>query len=150
MTTALIRPLRAADEAGWRPLWQGYLAFYATDLPEAVTAMTWRRLLDPQEPIFGLVAERSSGIAGFAHCVLHRGTWLLTNHCYMEDLFVASDARGSGLGRALIGAVYREADARGADRVYWLTHETNATARSLYDHVAQRSGYIHYVRATSS
>jgi GNAT superfamily N-acetyltransferase len=146
MTDLLIRPLRTSDEADWRPLWRGYLEFYATDLPEEVTAMTWRRLLDPEEPLFGLVAERRGELAGFAHCVLHRGTWSLTRHCYLEDLYVAPEARGTGLGRALIGAVYREADARGADRVYWLTHETNTTARGLYDRVAQRSGYIHYTR----
>jgi len=148
MTDLLIRPLRADDETGWRPLWRGYLEFYATELPDEVTAMTWRRLLDPQEPLFGLVAERRGEIAGFAHCVLHRGTWSRTQHCYLEDLYVAPEARGTGLGRALIAAVYREADARGADRVYWLTHETNATARALYDRVAQRSGYIHYTRRT--
>jgi len=146
MTDLLIRPLRTSDEADWRPLWRGYLEFYATDLPEEVTAMTWRRLLDPEEPLFGLVAERRGELAGFAHCVLHRGTWSLTRHCYLEDLYVAPEARGTGLGRALIGAVYREADARGADRVYWLTHETNTIARGLYDRVAQRSGYIHYTR----
>ena len=146
MTNVLIRPLRPADEAGWRPLWRGYLEFYDTELPEEVTALTWRRLLDAQEPLFGLVAERSGELAGFAHCVLHRGTWSLTNHCYLEDLYVAPEARGAGLGRELIAAVYREADALGADRVYWLTHETNTTARGLYDRVAQRSGYIHYTR----
>jgi ribosomal protein S18 acetylase RimI-like enzyme len=148
MTELLIRPLRASDDAGWRPLWRGYLEFYGTELPDEVTALTWRRLLDPQEPLFGLVAERRGALAGFVHCVLHRGTWSLTNHCYLEDLYVAPEARGTGLGRELIAAVYREADARGADRVYWLTHETNTTARALYDRVAQRSGYIHYVRGT--
>ena len=146
MTDLLIRALRADDETGWRPLWGGYLEFYATELPDEVTAMTWRRLLDPQEPLFGLVAERGGAISGFAHCVLHRGTWSLSLHCYLEDLYVAPEARGAGLGRELIAAVYREADVRGADRVYWLTHETNATARALYDRVAQRSGYIHYTR----
>lgn len=148
MTDLLIRAVSVDDEAGWRPVWRGYLEFYAANLPEEVTAMTWRRLLDPHEPLFGLVAERRGEIAGFAHCVLHRGTWSLTQHCYLEDLYVAPEVRGAGLGRALIAAVYREADVRGADRVYWLTHETNATARALYDRVAQRSGYIHYVRGS--
>ena len=148
MSELLIRPLCAADEAGWRSLWRGYLEFYVTELPDAVTALTWRRLLDPQEPLFGLVAERRSAIAGFAHCVLHRGTWSLTHHCYLEDLYVAPEARGTGLGRELIAAVYQEADVRGADRVYWLTHETNTTARALYERMAQRSGYIHYTRPT--
>jgi len=148
MSDPLIRPLQAEDEAGWRPLWRGYLEFYKTVLPEEVTATTWRRLLDPGEPLYGLVAELNGEIAGFAHCVLHRGTWSLTQHCYLEDLYVAASKRGSGLGGALIAAVYREADARGADRVYWLTHETNTTARALYDRVAQRSGYLHYTRST--
>ncbi len=146
MTDPRIRALRPDDETGWRPLWRGYLEFYATDLPDEVTDTTWRRLLDSQGPLFGLVAERRGNIAGFAHCVLHRGTWSLTWHCYLEDLYVVPEARGTGLGRALIAAVYREADARGADRVYWLTHETNTTARALYDRVARRSGYIHYTR----
>lgn len=147
MPDPLIRPLQAEDEAGWRPLWRGYLEFYKTVLPEEVTATTWRRLLDPGEPLYGLVAELKGEIAGFAHCVLHRGTWSLTQHCYLEDLYVAASKRGSGLGGALIAAVYREADARGADRVYWLTHETNTTARALYDRVALRSGYLHYTRS---
>ena len=146
MSKLLIRAVQASDEASWRSLWRGYLEFYATELPAATTALTWQRLLDPQEPLFGLIAERRGAIAGFAHCVLHRGTWSPTNHCYLEDLFVTPEARGAGVGRALIAAVYREADERGADRVYWLTHETNATARALYDRVAQRSGYIHYTR----
>ncbi len=147
MSDTLIRPLQAGDEAGWRPLWRGYLEFYKTVLPEEVTATTWRRLLDPAEPLYGLIAERNGEIAGFAHCVLHRGTWSLTQHCYLEDLYVAASKRGTGLGGALIAAVYREADARGADRVYWLTHETNAKARALYDRVAHRSGYLHYTRS---
>jgi len=147
MPDLLIRSLQADDEAGWRPLWRDYLEFYGTVLPEEVTATTWRRLLDPGEPMYGLVAELNGEIAGFAHCVLHRGTWSLTQHCYLEDLYVAARKRGAGLAGALIAAVYREADARGAERVYWLTHETNTTARALYDRVAQRSGYLHYTRS---
>jgi GNAT superfamily N-acetyltransferase len=78
--------------------------------------------------------------------VLHPGTWSLASQCYLEDLYVAPPARGRGIGAALIAAVYREADVLGADRVYWLTHETNHAARALYDRVAQRSGFIHYTR----
>ena len=146
MTDLLIRALRADDAAGWRPLWQGYLEFYETDVPDEVTQATWRRLLDPQEALFGLVAEQGGRLSGFAHCVLQRGTWSLAPHCYLEDLYVSPGARGGGVGQALIAAVYREADERGADRVYWLTHETNTTARNLYDRVARRTGFIHYER----
>jgi GNAT superfamily N-acetyltransferase len=146
MTTPMVRTVQAGDESRWRELWRGYLEFYQSGLPEEVTATTWQRLLDPAEPLFGLVAEQGGELAGFAHCVLHCGTWSLTRHCYLEDLYVTPGARRSGLGGELIAAVYREADARGADRVYWLTHETNTTARALYDRVGRRSGFIHYTR----
>lgn len=146
MHEPVIRTIGAPDAGSWQALWQGYLAFYETALPADVTDATWRRLLDPAEPLFGLVAERDGVLTGFAHCVLHRGTWSLGQHCYLEDLYVAPDARGAGTGRALIEAVYREADRRGADRVYWLTHETNGTARALYDRIGRRSGFIHYTR----
>jgi ribosomal protein S18 acetylase RimI-like enzyme len=146
MTELLIRPLQSDDEARWRVLWKGYLEFYAERLADAVTAATWQRLLDPLEPLFGLAAERGGELAGFAHCVLHPGTWSLARHCYLEDLYVAPAARSMGVGGALIAAVYRQADARGADRVYWLTHETNHAARALYDRVGRRSGFLHYTR----
>lgn len=146
MHEPVIRTIGAPDAGSWQALWQGYLAFYETALPADVTDATWRRLLDPAEPLFGLVAERDGVLTGFAHCVLHRGTWSISQHCYLEDLYVAPDARGAGTGRALIEAVYREADRRGADRVYWLTHETNGTARALYDRIGRRSGFIHYTR----
>jgi len=146
MNAAEIRNIREADARDWRTLWQGYLDFYRTVLPDEVTDTAWRRLLDPAEPLFGLVAERDGLLAGFAHCVLHRSTWSVGHQCYLEDLYVAPGARGAGTGRALIEAVYREADLRGADRVYWLTHETNGTARALYERVARRSGFIHYTR----
>ncbi|MBN3820230.1 GNAT family N-acetyltransferase, partial [Paraburkholderia sp. Se-20369] len=45
---------------------------------------------------------------------------------------------------ALIEAVYARAREAGASRVYWLTHETNTTARALYDRVATNAGFIQY------
>ena len=61
-------------------------------------------------------------------------------------LFAAPAARGKGVGRALIEAVYARADALGCERVYWLTHESNAAGRALYDKVAQFNGLIEYRR----
>lgn len=141
-----IREARVEDRPSWERLWAGYLAFYETPLPQHVTETTWARLLDPAEPMFCLIAEHDGEIVGFVNCVLHRGTWSVGEFCYLEDLFVAEQARGLGGGRALIEAVYAEADRRGAERVYWLTHESNTAARRLYDKVARNLGFIQYRR----
>jgi GNAT superfamily N-acetyltransferase len=142
----IIRDLRAEDRLQWEPLWAGYLAFYESELAPEITEATFQRLLDPGEPMYALVAERDGALLGIVQCVLHRATWSLTHYCYLEDLFVAPEARGSGVGRALIEAVYARADALGATRTYWLTQETNATARALYDRVARYAGFIQYRR----
>src|SRR5262245_17897333 len=129
-----IREATPSDRAQWTPLWAGYLAFYESELPPAVTDVTWSRFQDPAEPMLCLVAEDDDGaLIGFTHLVFHRGTWSIGDFCYLEDLFVAPRARNRGVARALIEAVYALADDRGCERVYWLTHESNATARKLYD-----------------
>ncbi len=141
-----VRAIAPTDRDQWAPLWAGYLAFYESTLDPAITDATWARFLDPSEPMFAFVAENDAGeLVGFAHCVLHRGTWAIGDFCYLEDLFVASQARGQGAGRALIEAVYARADGLGCARVYWLTHESNP-ARRLYDQVAHNLGFIQYRR----
>lgn len=147
MSDFIVRDLQANDRAQWDPLWQGYLAFYETKLADDVTDVTFARLLDPAEPMFALVAERDGRLIGVVQNVIHRATWTKTHYCYLEDLFVAPAARGSGVGRALIEAVYARADVLGATRVYWLTHEANTAARRLYDAVAKNAGFIQYRRA---
>ena len=139
-----VRPLRLDERADWEPLWKGYLAFYQTVIAVETTAVTWARLHDPAEPMFVLGAYRDGGLCGIVHYLFHRSCWTIGDYCYLQDLFVAESARGHGVGRALIAAVEEKARAAGASRVYWLTHETNATARALYDQVAERSGFIQY------
>ena len=139
-----IRPLREDDRSAWEPLWAGYLTFYGTTLPSDVTEMTWSRFHHDVEQVFGLCAERDGEMIGIAHYVVHRSTWARNSYCYLEDLFVADSVRGGGVGRALIEAVESAAYKAGASRLYWLTHESNATAQALYDKVAQRSGFIQY------
>lgn len=141
-----IRDLEEADRSHWEELWERYLEFYEHPLDPVVIETTWRRLMDPKEPMFALVAEHAGILAGFVQCVLHRGTWAVNDLCYLEDLYVAEEIRGHGIARALIEGVYRRADRLGWDRVYWLTHETNTTARKLYDKVAKRTGFIQYRR----
>ena len=139
-----IRPLVPGDRAAWEPLWGGYLSFYKANIPPEVTALTWTRLQDPAEPMFALGAELDGALVGIVHCIYHRSCWTAGDYCYLQDLFVAADARGYGVGRALIEAVYARAKADGASRVHWLTQHDNATARQLYDRIGDLSGFIQY------
>jgi GNAT superfamily N-acetyltransferase len=141
----IIRDIQPQDRAQWAVLWQGYLEFYKVpDMAPEITERTWARFFDPAEPVHAMVAEENGRLLGIVHYIFHRNTWCLDDVCYLEDLFTAEAARGKGVGRALIEAVYEKAKARKATRVYWMTHETNATARLLYDKVADNSGFIQY------
>ena len=140
----LIRPINDDERSSWEPLWTGYLTFYKTSVPAETTAITWRRFHDPAEPMFALGAYVDGKLTGIVHYLFHRSTWTPGNYCYLQDLFVTSDARGLGVGRALIEAVYERAKAAGASRVHWLTQNENAQARILYDQVADNSGFMQY------
>jgi GNAT superfamily N-acetyltransferase len=139
-----IRPVGKGERAAWEPLWRGYQTFYEVALSEEVTDKSWERLHDPAEPMFILGAYVDGKLTGIVHYLFHRSTWTIGNYCYLQDLFVAEEARGLGLGRALIDAVHEAARNVGASRVYWLTQESNKTARALYDKLAERSGFIQY------
>jgi GNAT superfamily N-acetyltransferase len=143
-----VRFVARDDFDRWLPLWDGYNSFYgrsgATALARGITEMTWARFFDAYEPVHGLVAESGGALLGMTHYLLHRSTTAIEPVCYLQDLFTAETARGKGVGRALIEEVYRQAKLAGAGRVYWQTHETNQTARALYDGVAERSGFIVY------
>jgi GNAT superfamily N-acetyltransferase len=147
---ARIREIAPSDYERWLPLWHGYNAFYKrvgpTALPPQITATTWQRFFDPAEPVHALVAELDTHLVGLVHYIFHRSTTLLAPICYLQDLFTSEDSRGSGVGRALIEAVYLRASEAGSTRVYWQTHETNLVARRLYAVLAERSGFIVYRR----
>jgi GNAT superfamily N-acetyltransferase len=144
----LIRAVEPADFEGWKPLWDEYNAFYgregATALPGEITNRTWARFFDAYEPVHALVADEKGRLLGLVHYIFHRSTISLTTNCYLQDLFTLESARGQGVGRALIEEVYRRAQIAGSGRVYWHTHETNATAMQLYDKVAENSGFVVY------
>jgi GNAT superfamily N-acetyltransferase len=144
----LVRPVARSDYAQWLPLWDGYNAFYGrsgeTALAPEITQMTWVRFFDAYEPVHALVAESRGRLVGLAHYLFHRSTTTIAPVCYLQDLFSDASARGQGVGRALITELYGRARQAGASRVYWQTHETNQTAQTLYDKVAERSGFIVY------
>jgi GNAT superfamily N-acetyltransferase len=143
-----IRFVTRGDYAAWLPLWEGYNEFYkrfgATALPDAITQVTWERFFDAYEPMFAMVAEDGGRLVGLVHYLWHRNTITIEPTCYLQDLFTAEAARGRGVGRALIEAVYEQARLAGVAQVYWRTHATNATARRLYDQVAEESGSLVY------
>ncbi|NJS39796.1 MAG: GNAT family N-acetyltransferase [Rhodobacteraceae bacterium] len=146
--TQIIRPLVAADAAAWRRLWTGYLAYYDTTVPDAVFTSTFARLLGPDPRDFqGLIATVDGQAVGLVHYLFHRHAWKIEEVCYLQDLYVAPEARGTGLGRKLIEAVYAAADAAGAPSVYWLTQDFNHTARQLYDRIGKVTPFIRYSRA---
>jgi GNAT superfamily N-acetyltransferase len=140
-----VRPLQKSDHADWRRLWTDYLTFYEATVPEQVYETTWRRLFDsgPYEPK-GFVALVDGKAVGLTHYLYHRSCWSEVDNCYLQDLFADPASRGKGVGAALIEAVRKTAAERGVTNVYWMTHESNATARRLYDRVARRTGFIEY------
>ena len=144
MSNLQIRPISAADHAAWLPLWQGYQRFYNAEIAPEVSALTWQRFLDPAEPMFAALAWQDEVAVGLVHGIFHRSCWTSGDYCYLQDLFVAGEVRGAGVGRALIEYVYAHAQAAGANRVHWLTQEDNAQARLLYERIAYRSGFIQY------
>lgn len=145
MPAPVIRAALPSDGPVWLELWRGYCAFYGAQVSDEVTARTWKRILDPDSAVMCLVAEVEGQVRGFANCVVHEATWEIQPICYLEDLFVAPEARGAGLGHALIDWLRNSMRAEGWARLYWMTREDNADARKLYDRFALADGFVRYV-----
>jgi GNAT superfamily N-acetyltransferase len=139
-----IEPLRISERSRWEVLWAEYQQFYGVQLTAAVTESTWQRLLDGR--IHGLGARDSAGsLVGIVHFLFHEDTWSTEQACYLQDLYVEPAARGTGCAAQLIAAVAAAAQSAGVSPPYWLTHESNAVARRLYDRVAKNHGFIQYI-----
>lgn len=144
----VIRPLTKDDRAAWSELWRAYLAFYETQLPDDVYGSTFDRLLGDDPRDFScFVAEADGQLVGLTHFLFHRHAWKTEDVCYLQDLFAKPSVRGTGVGRALIEAVYAEADRRCAPTVYWLTQDSNHTARKLYDRIGTLTPFVKYQRS---
>ncbi|PWR24271.1 GNAT family N-acetyltransferase [Zavarzinia aquatilis] len=142
--TLNIRDAGPADEAAWRGLWGQYVDFYRAAVPEAVTATTWSRILDPLVPVFCRLAEVEGEIAGFAVGVVHARTWSIEPILYLEDLYVVPRVRGRNIGHALIEDLMALCRHHGWGQLYWHTEGDNARARRLYDRFAPADGYVRY------
>jgi len=149
MTASLtIRPLTPDDKDDWASLWHAYLEFYETSVEQKVYDTTFARLCDPErEEQCGLIAIRDGVAVGIVHYIYHAHNWKLEPVCYLQDLYAAPEARGTGVGRKLIEAVYDAADAAGAPTVYWMTQDFNRTARLLYDRIGVLTPFIKYNRS---
>lgn len=147
MSAIQIRPLMRADATDWRRLWTGYLDYYETQLTDDVYETAFERLLGDDDTDFhGLIAELDGIPVGLVHYLFHRHLWKIENTCYLQDLYADPSIRGHGVGRALIEAVYRAADAANAPSVYWMTQEFNYKGRMLYDKIGVRTPFIKYSR----
>ncbi len=143
-----VRRIAAKDKAAWLRLFEAYITFYKATVAEDVIELTWQRLMAGAEDChIGFVAVGADAVpVGLALVLFHRSTWSATHYCYLEDLFVQPDLRAKGIGRALIEAVYAEADARQCTRTYWMTEEVNYRARGLYDQMATKTALVQYRR----
>jgi GNAT superfamily N-acetyltransferase len=139
-----VRPAAPADFEGWQRLWLGYRRFYGVQTDATLIQSTWGALLHDGEPMHCALAVNDDGPLGLVHLIKRRSTWTAGYHCYLEDLFVEERLRGGGIGRSLIEYAYAWAKQQGCASVDWLTHESNATARRLYDRLAEHRGFIHY------
>lgn len=142
--TIEVRPVTPDDHEAWLSLWLGYQSFYGVEIDHATSGTTWGRMLDGQIPMWCDMAFVAGRPAGIAHSLAHLSTWTMADYCHLQDLFVAPNHRGQGVGRALIEAVYARAASMKMARVWWLTHHTNVEAMQLYDRLAQRSGFEQY------
>lgn len=142
--TLAIRDAAPADEGAWRALWAGYLAFYRVTLAPEITTHTWGRMMDPTGTLKARLACLDGRVVGFAMHLHHASSWVIGADCYLEDLFVAPEARGQGIARALIDDLVALARAKGWHRLYWHTDQDNADARRLYDSYVQADGHIRY------
>jgi GNAT superfamily N-acetyltransferase len=148
MGDLVIRPLEEKDRDDWARLWTGYLQYYETSVTSEVYESTFARLLGDDPRDFNcFVAELDDRLVGLTHYLFHRHAWRIEEVCYLQDLYADPEVRGTGIGRALIEAVYAAADKHGAPAVYWLTQDFNTTARQLYDRIAKVSPFIRYNRA---
>ncbi len=142
-----LRAPRPEDRDVWGDLWTGYLDYYETSLPQETYDTAFARLLSDDPATFsGRIAWRGTSALGLVHWVFHAHMWRPEGICYLQDLFTVPEARGQGVARRLIEAVYANADAHGIPRVYWLTQEFNYPGRMLYDRVGVRTPFIRYDR----
>ncbi|MFL0412300.1 GNAT family N-acetyltransferase [Microbacterium paludicola] len=140
-----IRPVTPDDRLDWAELFRGYRDFYALEPDDAVVDTVWGWLMDDGHELGGLVAELDGAPIGIAHWRRFARPSRGGTAIFLDDLFTAPQARGAGVGRALIAHLQRLAAHEGLLEVRWITSETNTDAQRLYDRVAERVPFFTYI-----
>ena len=134
-----------ADFDRWREHYRGYAEFYKFEQSDEQAARVWSWIHDPQHDVRALVVRDNGGVpVGLAHYRPFARPLRASTGCFLDDLFVARDQRGSGAVDALLGELRRIAAVEGWDTVRWITADNNYRARSKYDQVATRTMWITY------
>ena len=93
----------------------------------------WRQsLFGPSPSVFAHVIARHERIIGIAVWFLNYSTWTGRAGIYLEDLFVYSDERGRGYGKALLRALAQLCAERGYRRLEWSVLDWNQPAIGFY------------------
>lgn len=145
MSSIAVAPPGAEDETSWRVLFEGYQRFYRMPEDPNVAETVWGWIHDPAHPTECLLARDGSGRAvGLAHFRALPRPLSGSEAGFLDDLFVAEDARGTGAAEALIEAVAALGRARGWSWLRWFTAEDNYRARAFYDRVARATAWKTY------
>jgi len=140
----VVRPVAEGDREAWAVLFRGYRDFYEKDHDPAVIDTVWGWLMDPAHGTRGLVAEVHGRVVGIGHFRSFARPVIGEQGIYLDDLFTAPEARGTGAGSAILHRLAEIARDEGVSVVRWITHESNTTARSLSDRLAQKTTWIKY------
>jgi GNAT superfamily N-acetyltransferase len=137
-----IGELAPGDRTSWESLFRAYISFYGRTEPDEMYDRAWQEF-GAGARMHARGAWLDGELVGITHFFSHPST-SGPDVCYLQDLFTAPEARGHGVARSLIAAVEQWARDRECSRLYWHTQESNATARALYDQVADNPGFIKY------
>jgi len=140
----IVRPVKGEDKDAWDALYASYAAFYEVQQTPEMRARVWDWLLDPTHEVCGFVAEDAGELIGIAHLRKFARPLAAATGLFLDDLFVAPDARGSGAGPAFLEAAKEQAVKEGHSVVRWITAKDNERARGLYDKHAAATEWVTY------